>query len=161
MENAIWFEIVKIIFMALGVLVVIFQINLDHNRRRKQSTIDFWNLISGECNEFYNYIKDKTLDLSIVNSDPKLDECVREYLARLERLAVGVNYRIYDFKILNLICGQHLLWEYKRFENYINGRREKEHYPYYYKAFEFLVERIKIYKRKHPKEKDTGGTLYL
>lgn len=155
MKNSIPFEIVKIILMGLGVVAVIVKIVLDYYRNKKQSTIEFYNLISTESYKLYDEMGEDNIDLTIIYKDADLEKSISRYLGRLERLAVGINSGIYDFKTLDKMCGQYLIERYKQFENYINEKRESGVYPYCYKEFQKLVERIVKDRQKHSKEKDT------
>jgi len=92
-------HIVESFSVILGVAFVVIQIRLqtriaraDHDRHKKQSTIEFYDLISKGSYQLLDDIKDKDLNLSIVNTDKALKKSVTRYLARLERLAVGVYY---------------------------------------------------------------------
>jgi len=105
-------SILEKISVILGVAFVAIQIWLqtriaraDHDRHKKQSTIEFYNLLSRESYHLYDIIKNNPLDFSTVKSDEKLEESVIRYLGRLERLAVGVAADVYDYKLLCFMTG--------------------------------------------------------
>ena len=124
----------------------------DHNRIKKQSTIEFYNLLSTDSYALYDVIKDNTLDLSTILSNEELRDCVRRYLGRLERLAIGVASNVYDFDILNVMCGQYLIRRYEQLVTYITHVRDTEGYKMAYKEFELLIERIKERKKTHSEQ---------
>jgi len=116
----------------------------DHDRKKKQSTIELCNTLEGQ--KIFDFIdalpKEKTLKVPTIISDEKLEKDVANCLARLEYLAVGVNSDVYDFKILNLLCGMFLSKVYRQFEHYINHARTAEGDHMTYKEFELLVQKI-------------------
>ena len=79
----------KVFFVILGVVFIAVQIRqqtkisrADHDRQKKQSTIEFYNSISSESQVLLDSIVGKSLDLSSVNSDQGLRKSVIRYLSR-------------------------------------------------------------------------------
>jgi len=147
------------LFVILGVVFIAIQIRqqtkisrADHDRQKKQSTIEFYNSISTESYQFLDDIKGKTLDLSFVNSDKTLRKSVIRYLSRLERLAIGVASDVYDFEILCLMSGRFLSKKYIQFKKYIDETRIAKDAPMLYKEFELLVANIDEYRKKYPEQ---------
>jgi len=134
----------------LGFAAVIANICIRHGGKKRQSTVDFYNSISTDSYKIYNIMQNKTVNLAAIKADKELEEIVHRYFGGLERLAVGANNGIYDFKILNQMCGKYLITVYAKFQDYIKERRESEGYPYY-SGFEELVKKLKA----KPAEKDS------
>ena len=131
----------------------------DHDRRKKQSTIEFYDSLSTDSYKIWEDIGDKTLDLSIIHADPALKRNIRIYLARLERLAIGVASNVYDFNILNLMCGKYLIDKYNKLERYIGEVRLDGKNQMYYKEFELLIKKLEKRKRDNPNETVESGCL--
>jgi len=142
----------------LGIIFVVIQIlqtgkiaRADHDRREKQSTIEFYNALSTESYDLYDIFGNKPIDISSIDSNKVLKESVIKYLGRLERLAVGVNSKIYNFDILNFMCGQYLIERYYQFEKYIEKARHGNN-KICYKEFEILVKNIKEHRERNPEQ---------
>ena len=153
-----YLPIAESLFVILGVAFVVVQIrqqakiaNADHDRQRKQATIDYYNSLLSSSYQFLDDIGGRKLDLSSVNSDKKLRKSVIRYLSRLERLSVGIATDVYDFEILYLMSGRLLIKKYRQFEDYINEVRIDKDAPMLYKEFELLAEKLEKYKEKYPK----------
>jgi len=119
----------------------------EHDRQRKQSTIEFYNTISSQSQAFIDTLENmnrngKVINYKLVNANRKTWESVTWYLSRLERLAVGVATDIFDFDILNRIAGKYLSRIYSQLNEYIKEARIFENSPERYKEFEFMVNRI-------------------
>jgi len=154
-----YLPIAESLFVILGVVFIAVQIRqqtktsrADHDRQKKQSTIEFYNSISTESQAFLDDIVGKTLDLSGVNSDKALRKSVIRYLSRLERLAIGVASDVYDFEVLCLMSGRYLSKKYNQFEKYIKESRVAKNAPMLFKEFELLVEKIDKYRELNPEK---------
>lgn len=141
----------------IGVFFVAIQIRqqtkisrADHDRQKKQSTIEFYNLISTDSYQFLDDIKNKTLDLASVNSDKALRKSVIRYLSRLERFAIGIASDVYDFEILCLMSGRYLSKKFNQFKPYIEEARINKNAPMLYKEFELLIAKIDAYRKNRP-----------
>jgi len=124
----------------------------DHDRQKKQSTIEFYNSLSSDSYQFLDDIKGKRLNSTLVNSDKDLRKSVIRYLSRLERLAIGVATDVYDFNVLCLMPGRYLCKKYEQFQEYIKETRISKDAPMLYKEFELLVNRIEKYREKYPNQ---------
>ena len=144
-------------FVILGVIFIAIQIRqqtkisrADHDRQKKQSTIEFYNLISTESQTLLDAIVGKKLNLDAVNSNKMLRKSVVRYLSRLERLAIGIATDVYDFDVLNLMSGRYLCKKHEQFREYIEESRVKKGAPMLFKEFELLVLRIEEYRKINP-----------
>ena len=158
---------VESLCVILGVIFIVVQIRqqtknsrADHDRQKKQSTIEFYNTLSTESYLFLDSVEDLTLDLAYVNSDKELRRSVIRYLSRLERLAIGVSTDVYDFHILYFMSGRFLSYKYEQFRTYIEETRVSKNAPTFYKEFELLVERIENYRERHP-NKTVSKSFYV
>jgi len=148
-----FFSTIGNIFVCVGVFVAIWQFKADHNRRKKQSTIEFYNNMSSENKAFIDrldeeQIKKTALDYKYVKGNKELYDCVTWYLSRLERLSVGVAAGIFDIVILNNMSGAYLIDKYNQLKTYIREERIHDNAPKRYDEFEKLVKRIKKYRKK-------------
>jgi len=141
-------EIAESISVILGVVFLVIQIRqqtkiarADHDRKKKQSTIDYYEHISSESKEFYNKIKGKKLNLENIKNNKELEEDVSLYLSHLERLAIGVASKIYDIDILNHMSGKFLTKKYYQLKDYIEDSRKKGNH-YRYCEFEKMIKEI-------------------
>jgi len=140
-----------------GIFLVFIQIRqqtkiarADHDRQKKQSTVEFFNAIATEGKPYLDAIPDIPLDREAVLSDKALHTNVKEYLARMERLSLGIATEVYDFKVLSLLAGRRLISHYKRFQIYIEEMRIHRGHPMLYMEFELLAKKLEKYKQKHP-----------
>ena len=154
-----YLPIFESVFVIAGVLFIVIQIRqqtkisrADHDRQKKQSTIEFYNSISTESYQLLDEIKGRRMNWSTVNSDKKLRKSVVRYLSRLERLAVGVASDVYDFDILFLMSGRYLIKKYDQFQLYIEEARINKSAPTLYIEFELLAKRIDHHRKKHPNQ---------
>jgi len=152
-------SLISIGLAVLGGLFVVVQIRqqtkisrADHDRQKKQSTIEFYNTLSSESYQFLDDIKGRTINIGVANADKELRKSVIRYLSRLERLAIGVASEVYDFQILCLMSGRYLIKKYKQFKSYIDEARIEKDAPMLYKEFELLVERIEKHRSQHPNQ---------
>jgi len=118
----------------------------DHERRKKQSTVEFHNtIINPEAIDLWNKIEKtfKTDDNRNWEIDPDNNDMfktVQSYFTYLERFSVGVNIEAYDIGVVNQICGTALKNRYKHAKRFIKQRQKYNSNAY--KDFERLVERL-------------------
>ncbi|MCL2421320.1 MAG: hypothetical protein FWD03_05620 [Defluviitaleaceae bacterium] len=151
-----YLSVIESLSVIVGVVFIALQLKLqsrisraDHDRQKKQSTIEFYNYISSENRIFLSALADKPLTYESSSSQEKID--ANKYLGLLERLAVGVATKIYDFEILCLISGRYLSEKkYGQFKNYIDGSRKANQAPQQFIEFERLVGKINNYMIENP-----------
>jgi len=148
---------VESFFVIFGIIFIVVQIILqkvascaDHDRRKKQSTIEFYNSLSTKSYQFLDSIRGKTLDLATINSDKELKKNIIRYLSRLERLAVGVTSKVFDFDFLRLMSGRYLPQIYNQLKAFIEDARTNANEPMRFMEFELLVKRIVEDRKKYP-----------
>lgn len=94
----------------------------DHERRRKQATLEFMNAISDRYKTALRKFDEKhgrerVVDLAAYDEDDR--ETVRQYLSEIERACAGVNAGVYDYGILKKMNASMLLSNFQRFGQYI------------------------------------------
>jgi len=163
-----YLAVIESIAVILGVVFIVIQIKqrvkvsrADHDRQKKQATIEYYNSLSSDSYEFLDDIKGRKLDLSLVNSDKTLRKSVIRYLSHLERLSVGVRNDVYDFNIINLMSGRFLIKKYEQFEIFIKESRIQKKAPVLYKEFELLVKMLDDFRKKYPEQTSDESTQVM
>jgi hypothetical protein len=114
----------------------------DHDRRSKQSTIEYMSSIREKYRGLSNKLIDKfgenPINLDQLDDITKND--VKELLSTLEHLSVGVNTGVYDFDILNRMTGGYLIKRYHQLLPYITKAQKNS--PTFFIEFETLCKRI-------------------
>lgn len=163
--------IITNLFLAVGVIIAVFQLiqmkksNLlqtqsmmaDHERRKKQSTLEFYTNIYPHLSELRTKITDTfgseyiTPNDSRYANDINIQKTVYEYLVIIERFAVGVNTGIYDIGIFVNTSGKVVSDMYKKLSPIINEMRLTQNYPEMFSDFEKMSKEVeKIRNRMHP-----------
>ncbi|MCL2059261.1 MAG: DUF4760 domain-containing protein [Oscillospiraceae bacterium] len=121
----------------------------DHERRKKQSTIEFTHTVleertiaAREINRIFPNDQVINVDDPRYNDNVVLQAAVFKYLSLMERLAVGINIGVYDLHTYIRIIGRRTVDFYKRLEPIIIARRRKLDMPSLYIDFEKLVKDI-------------------
>ena len=152
--------IITNVFIIVGVFVAYRSISLDHDRRKKQSTIEFYDKI---WEKFYPLLKiiDKkpqgVLNVEDIDGDAELQELIREYLSIMERFSVGVNTGVYDIYVLNRMSGFRTINSYEKLGQYIKNSRTTN--PNGYKDFEEVVDWLKEIRKKPPSPEERKANI--
>ncbi len=116
----------------------------DHERRKKQSTIEYYNVISQENHNLTIGIRAKcpgeAISYEEIVSDSELRSLVVRYLNIMELFAVGLHIGVYDIDTFSLIGRSATILAYTRLKDYIEKRRTRDGYPFMCCEFERLVE---------------------
>jgi len=124
----------------------------DHERRRKQATIEYFEDMTSKLYDsqarFNTKFNRLDIDISELDTDTELLKDATEILAAFERLSVGVNTKIFDFDILDRMAGSYLVVMYTRFAPYIAKVRTDALRVNSYTEFENVVVRIE--KKRSP-----------
>ena len=113
---------------------------------RRKATIECFNVLQNEVLDKFVSIKEQNAKTIIENLDN--EQCRQAYgdyralIARLEHFAVGVNKRIYDFKVVDKIAGIHLVRLYTKIKPIIDKVNEKEQSVNHYCNFVKLVKKL-------------------
>ena len=151
----------------VGVIIALLQLNkmrisnetqkkgieIDHDRRKKQVTIEFFSYIYEQRMPFEDAIdkiagKDEPITHKMIEDNPELYNNLRRYMQLLERIAVGIHADVYDLDIFSAIANQATVNVYDRLVTYINEERSRRSNPDVYIEFEKLVDKLKALKQQ-------------
>lgn len=143
---------IELIIGILALLISIFSLCVsiysnykDHERRRKQSTIEFFENMTSKLYDI-EAIFDSKKGGSNENINLEDTETLRKainILVEFEQLSVGVNAGIFDFDILERMAGSYLINIFSAFYPYIKETRKDATHLNSYIEFEQLVNKIK------------------
>jgi hypothetical protein len=121
----------------------------DHERRKKQSTIEYINQIRDKYRplsiKLSNKFDTNTINLEQIDNDIKSD--IRELLSVMEHMSVGINTGVYDFEILHRMSGSYLVRTYHQLLPYIVDRQKDNKSAYI--EFETLCKKIDDLKKSN------------
>lgn len=153
-------DLVLVITPILGLLTLFMmyrQIQADHERRRKQATLEYLQkiqpLLSNLRYEIDRFAKDTLTFEQAINHYDSATECetIRNFLIHLEHMAVGLNNGVFDKAIMYEIAGSSLVSYFNRFANFTEIYRQKRNNPKAFKDFEQLkVDYANWKKAGHP-----------
>lgn len=136
------FETCSLIIQILAFIAVIYQLRLvlralraDHERIRKQSTIEQLGHEYRECRYALeskfgtNHLSEE--EIKIITTNNEYEANIKRLLGVLEHIAVGVNAEIYDKEIVFSMSSSSMIDIYKRMEPFIEYRRKKGHQSAY------------------------------
>lgn len=116
----------------------------DHERRRKQSTIEYVNAIRGKYSPISRKLEEKfgwdhVINLKEMDESEQRD--IREFLAIVEHMAVGVETEVYDVDIVNRMSGRYFLRMRRILDPYISYAQSEN--PTSYIEYDRMCERIR------------------
>jgi hypothetical protein len=151
---------VSLVFVLIGVIISIWTLKADHERRKKQATLEFYQQISELTEPLRNQIK-KLFDNDVLNvsderyeNNEELRTSVRYYLRLMERFSVGVNVGIYDIRVFMRIAGPSTVEYYNQIRPVILEARKEYGNKMLYIEFEHMIENIIAIYKKENKEGD-------
>jgi hypothetical protein len=164
-------DAISSILAGVGLLAVLVTLYADHDRRKKQATIEYSNAIrdlwrtrrlsieniSGKHVDRDEVISDE--DAKKLHEDATASNDVRELLARLEHLALGANTRVFDRTLLFRMSGTYFTRLYEYLHNYVQLSRK--HTPAAYVEFEDLIKEFKNLQRRFDDPRNAGGRVLL
>jgi hypothetical protein len=137
--------------------------NRDHERRRKQATIDFYASTlqkRAELRTTLPYDRDSAGILVLIEQasvDDKLGKMITEYLNLFELLAAGVNTDVFDFSVVERVAGGRIMAIARNYSPWIEWRRKLLENPRLYLELELLAEWVE----KHRASGKTALTVDL
>lgn len=164
--------VVTNIFLAVGAVIAVFQLiqmkksdilqskslMADHERRKKQSTLEFYSDIYPYLSEFRTKITDifdngyVTPDDVRYTQDKDIQQMIYEYLVIIERFAVGVNSGIYDINVFAKTSGKVVSDMYKKLSPIIEYMRITQNYPEMFNDFEKMSKDVlEVREKMYPK----------
>lgn len=130
----------------------------DHERRRKQSTLEFYSELYPYLSELRTKITDVFCDEYINPSDPRyaenqeIQKVIYEYLVIVERFSVGINSGVYDIDVFARTSGKTVSSMYKKLSPIINLWRTTQNYPEMFYDLEKMSREIDTTREKaYPK----------
>jgi len=155
------YKLLTLIIISLGTVIALIQIGIavrtfraDHERRRKQATIEYINALRENYRRSNNALINKFGNDPIGKKEAKeiIDDeeywaLLKDMLGQFEHLSVGVNTNVFDIEILNKMSGQYLINVFDRWKKYIELRREVSTLKKVYIDFEILVNRLNSMRR--------------
>ncbi len=140
-----------LLISCLSLYVSLYYNKKDHERRRKQATIEYFEEMTSKLYDsqakFNTKFNQLDIDIAELDSDTELLKDATEILAAFERLSVGVNTKIFDLDILDRMAGSYLVVMYNRFAPYIAKVRTDASRVNSYQEFEYIVDCIKKKRR--------------
>ena len=164
-------QFVVAIATVVGLFFIYFQLKLairsflaDHERRKKQATLDYVREIRPSYTKRRQVIDNKygsdvlsDADVAeITNENGEIRDHLKEILAQLEFIAIGVNTGVFDKDIWYRMSGSYMIRIYNRFRSYIKFTQKNN--PFAYIEFEEIV--IEFEKRKSIKPDPRGPIKY-
>lgn len=164
--------IITNLFLSIGTIIAIFQliqmkksnilqsksVMADHDRRKKQSTLEFYSEIYPYLSECRTKIADifengyVTPDNIKYKENTDIQKIIYEYLVIIERFAVGVNSGIYDINIFSKTSGKVVSDMYKKLSPIIEEMRISQNYPEMFNDFEKMSKDVeKVGEKMYPK----------
>ena len=94
----------------VGVIIAKITLNANHERRRKQATIEFFYHIEREYADALMVIekkfpKNEVINVCDVKQDNVLLEAIEKYLSFMENMSVGINTNVYDIHVFDRMAG--------------------------------------------------------
>jgi hypothetical protein len=77
------------------------------------------------------------------NDVDELQKCITEYLSLMERFSVGINFKVYNFKVFQRMAGRATIKQWDKLYPVIESRRKKNDRKYLFSDFELLVKKLK------------------
>lgn len=158
------YEILSLLLGAATLLVLWLQLFMifrtfkaDHERRKKQATIDYVNQIRNIYRPIDKKIRNKFGEGRVINTDeiePDDIADIKECLSTVEHLAAGVNIGIFDLLIIEKISGSYFLNMRERFGPYIKNVRLKKGNPCLYVELEIMCRGIDKIREKRDHKAD-------
>ena len=139
-------ELASIIIALLSAIISFGTYYKTFRYEKRKATIESFNILQNEVLDKFVCIKKENADMIVENLDnTQCKEAYDDYrtlIARLEQFAVGVNKNIYDYKVVDMIAGRHLICLYIKIKPIIDKANEREELIVHYKNFVELVERL-------------------
>lgn len=160
------------IFLSVGAVIAVFQLlqlkksNIlqqrtlmaDHERRKKQSTLEYYSNIYPFLSEFRTKIIDVFGNGYVTPDDVRyiqnkdIQKMIYEYLVIIERFAVGINSGIYDINVFAKTSGKVVSDMYKKLSPIIENMRIIQNYPEMFNDFEKMSKDvIEVREKMYPK----------
>ena len=152
------FQIISLLLGAATLIVLWVQLFLiyrtfkaDHERRKKQSTVEYVNRVRAIYRPISDKIVAKFGEGKVINIDeiePEDMADIKEFLSNVEHLATGVNIGVFDLVIIERMSGSYFLNMRDKFTPYIKHIRNKKGNSRLYAEFETMCRDIEGLREK-------------
>ena len=119
----------------------------DHERRQKQSTIDFFHRVHVDSGGYLNskfFEINKPLSYEIFKAkDADEKDSIMNFLTGLENLAIGVNTGIFNIDVCYHLCGTHMIAIYESLSDVIDNIRHQTKSQKTFSDSEHMIEELK------------------
>jgi hypothetical protein len=126
---------------------------LDHDRRQKQATIDFYAVTldkMAELRAVLPYDRDEAgvqdMLSRVKGEDDQVGKAITEYLSLFELLATGVRTGVFDLSVLERAAGGRIRAIASHYRPWIQQRRELFDNPHLYEELEQLASEIRHHR---------------
>jgi hypothetical protein len=120
---------------------------LDHERRRMQATIEFYETTlnkRAELRAYLPYDRDApavaALIARVLHEDDQAGKAITEYLSLFELLAAGVRTGVFDHDVIKRIAGGRIVAITANYRPWIEARRKLYRNPALYQEIEWLAQ---------------------
>ncbi len=147
-SNLISLGVLLLLLFQLVVMFIVYK--AENERKKKQSTIEYINQIRNIYRTVRRNLdkqypgKKRAININEISNDMR--EEIKEMLATIEHLCVGLNTNVYDFNIFFRMSGGYFLNLYYKISPYILHVQEKQ--PTAYMEFEAICRKIEIEKKR-------------
>lgn len=125
----------------------------DHERRRKQATIEYLDSFRSEVRPMVDQLKiifPRTIAIDPNDLNEEHADSIKKYMNILEALSSGVNTNVYDIDIVDRRYRRWFIEDGYIFKKYIESRRKETQNERLYLEFEELVDKLKSRESKIP-----------
>jgi hypothetical protein len=136
------------IAIILGVIIAIIQLLADHERRKKQATIEFYDQIFRLASPLAKSIREN-FTTGYINPTEKaysdnveIQNNIRNYLSLMERISAGINIGVFDFSTFSRLAGTSTKNMHTMLYYVIPYLRQNEGNPKLFIEFEWLIKKI-------------------
>ncbi|NEQ97940.1 MAG: DUF4760 domain-containing protein [Cyanothece sp. SIO2G6] len=151
-------QFLALVAVFIQVYVAFNAVKADHERKRKQSTIEYigkiWSESRYELESRYGTDPLTKEDIKDIENNKELTASVIRLLGQLEHIAVGVNSGVYDKDILYRMSSASISKIYARLYLFVEERRKNN--PRAYIELEELVSEFRERNRDRP---GTSGNI--
>jgi DNA-binding transcriptional MerR regulator len=134
------------LLIIIGIVVSVWAFYAPYRRQQKQATIEFYQEISMCSLELRKELR-KHNTIKSEDDVGELQKCITDYLSLMERFSVGINFKVYNFKVFCRMAGRATIKQWDKLYPVIKSRRTKNERTYLFTDFERLVKKLrKAYK---------------
>ena len=153
--------VITAVILVLQIHIAIKSIQADHERRKKEATLDYiqkirpaWADARFSVNQKWGWNTLNDEALSEIESNFELKKLVQNLLSLLEHLSVGMNADIFDKDLLFRMSGSLLIRIHNRFVPYIEKVQQEQ--PTAYVEYQYLA---KEFEQRKSKKLESAGNI--